>query len=147
MFLTGWMGRGTGESEKLYISKTSEPKIIVVNAKESKMRVQIEQQLRKKGFQIKNYSSAYVIKKHESERDVSHAKFPTRFVLNISGSWRERCFEGGYPILYIIAELVDQNTNETIALYQGSGYTENCSPLSGTIFEEIASMVNDYWKI
>lgn len=146
LFLIGCTGRGTGESEKLYIDKTTEPKIIVVNAEESRMRVKIEQQLRQKGFQIKNFSSTYVIKDHEAERDVAHAKFPTRYVLNISGSWRERCFGGGYPIVFIIAELIDQNNNETVAIYNGSGYTEDCPPLSGTIFEEIAIMVDDYWK-
>jgi len=47
---------------------------------------------------------------------------------------------------YIDAELIDVKTNETVLHYSNSGYSENCPPLSGTIFKDIVEAVTQVWE-
>jgi hypothetical protein len=56
------------------------------------------------------------------------------------------CFAGGYQFDYINTDLIDTKTNETILNISGSGYSENCPPLSGTIFKDIVSGVEGAWQ-
>ena len=74
----------------------------------------------------------------------------TRYVLVIEGSApldaMHRCIAGGYKFDYINVELVDVRTNETILSTSGSGYSEGCAPLSGTIFTDIVSAIESAWK-
>ena len=57
-----------------------------------------------------------------------------------------RCLGGGYKFNHISADLVDAATNETILNVNGSGYSEKCPPVSGTIFSDIANAVNGAWN-
>jgi hypothetical protein len=41
--------------------------------------------------------------------------------------------------------LVDARTNETLVSYSGSGYSEDCPPASGNIFENISLVVANAW--
>ena len=73
-----------------------------------------------------------------------------RFILHIDGyapnTSMTRCFGGGYRFEYIDAELIDVRTNETVLHYSNSGYSENCPPLSGTIFTDIVESVTQVWQ-
>ncbi len=74
----------------------------------------------------------------------------TRFILHIDGyaqnNSMERCFAGGYKFNHIDVELLDTQKNETVFHYSNSGYSENCPPLSGTIFGDIANLTNSAWQ-
>ncbi|MCF6217391.1 MAG: hypothetical protein L3J62_06135 [Gammaproteobacteria bacterium] len=72
-----------------------------------------------------------------------------RFILHIDGyahnTSMTRCF-GGYMFEYINVELIDVRTNETALHYSNSGYSENCPPLSGTIFTDVVELVSEVWE-
>lgn len=73
-----------------------------------------------------------------------------RYVLVIAGAapydLMNRCFGGGFKFDHITADLVDTETNETLLNVNGSGYSENCPPMSGTIFGDIADAVAEAWQ-
>ena len=54
--------------------------------------------------------------------------------------------ESDYKFDYINVELIDVATNETAMHYSNSGYSENCQPLSGTIFADIVNMISSVWE-
>ena len=56
-----------------------------------------------------------------------------------------RCFGGGYKFDHISTGLVHTATNETILNVNGAGYCENCPPMSGSIFGDIADAVDAAW--
>jgi hypothetical protein len=122
-------------------SKIVGPKLVALDAPIAPWLPQIEIRLKQKGFQVKRFS-----------RDQTGAltDLGAQYVLRISGShysgWENRCFGGGYKFDSLLAELVDLKTNESIATVSGEGYSENCPPLSGTIFSDIANMVADRWQ-
>ncbi|HTR88359.1 MAG TPA: hypothetical protein VMI56_28010 [Reyranella sp.] len=58
----------------------------------------------------------------------------------------ERCMGGGYKFKFITAELIDLQTEETLGTYSNSGFSEDCAPLSGTIFGDIARMVASVFR-
>lgn len=74
----------------------------------------------------------------------------SRYVLRIGGEhyagWERRCFGGGYKFHSLTAELLDLASNESIASVSGEGYSEDCPPMSGSIFGDIANMVADRWE-
>lgn len=121
--------------------KISGPKIVALDAPLAPWVPPIEMRLRDKGFQIKRFS-----------RDQTGAltELSARYVLRLGGGhytgWKHRCFGGGYKLEYLMAELVDLQTNQAIASVAGEGYTENCPPMSGTIYRDIANMVADRWE-
>lgn len=73
-----------------------------------------------------------------------------RFIMHVDGfapnSSMTRCFGGGYNFQYINVELIDIETNETAMHYSNSGYSENCPPLSGTIFTDIVKATSSIWQ-
>ena len=121
--------------------KIEGPKVIALDAPMTPWLPQIEVRLKQKGFQVKRFS-----------RDQTGAltEIGARYVLRIGGQhysgWENRCFGGGYKFDGLFAELIDLRTNEAIAAVTGEGYSEDCPPMSGTIFGDIADMVADRWK-
>ena len=112
---------------------------------------QIETRLRAKGFKIKRFASvSEATTKVSSSTTETYNKASTRIILALDGyahnTSMTRCFGGGYNFNYINAELIDAKNNETIAVYYNSGYSENCPPLSGTIFTDITEIVEGTFK-
>jgi hypothetical protein len=95
--------------------------------------VDVEGSLRRAGFTVKR------------GKDVG-----TRYVLVVDGQapleWSGRCLAGGYDFDYLTASLVDTASNETVLTWQGKGMSENCPPLSGTLFRDMAGAVAKAWK-
>jgi hypothetical protein len=116
-------------------------KVIAMDAPLAPWVPQIESRLRQKGFQVKRFSR---------DNSGALADLGANYVLRIGGShytgWEHRCFGGGYKFDSLMAELVDLKANVALASVSGEGYSENCPPLSGTIFEDIAKMVADRWE-
>lgn len=102
---------------------------------------QIELKLRQKGFSVKRIT--------RNETKALDGK-KARYILVLEGSyasgWENRCFGGGYKFDHLTAELIDMEKNESLASVSGEGYSENCPPLSGTIFQDVASAVANQWK-
>lgn len=121
--------------------KITGPKIVALDAPLAPWLAQIENRLRQKGFQVKRFS-----RNQQGALDDMGA----RYVLRIGGEhyagWERRCFGGGWKFHSLMAELVDLKTNEAIASVSGEGYSEDCPPLSGTIFGDMTKMVADRWE-
>ncbi|ROO26781.1 hypothetical protein [Salinisphaera orenii] len=140
----------SGQVTRLTNDPISQPKVLSLDAPDAPWVVEIQQLLAKRGFTVKRWAST---------SDVTRAKRPgsveqfhaasTRYVLVIEGSaplnWSERCFGGGYKFDHISADLVDTRENQTLLNVNGSGYSEGCPPMSGSIFHDIASAVDDVW--
>ncbi|MBQ0796632.1 hypothetical protein [Zhongshania sp.] len=137
----------------IYISdgeKISGPKEIAIQGPRSPWAIKIEHQLKRQGFKALRWASQYQTFEKESD-DKTHLynSAATRYVVRIEGTTHfgeaNRCFGGGYKFNYIVVDLVDIAENKTLASYSGSGYSEGCPPLSGSIFRDAADTVNSQW--
>lgn len=127
------------------------PKIIAMSGVRSPWVYEIEKRLRENGFKIKRMASQNVAVEQVSQTKTEvYNEASARFILVIDGyapnTSMTRCFGGGYRFDYINAELIDVRTNETVLHYSNSGYSENCPPLSGTIFTDIVNGVTEVWE-
>ena len=112
---------------------------------------EIEKRLKEEGFTVLRSGSV-----NESIEVVSGTKMiiyneaSTRYYLSVDAraptDFANRCFGGGYNFDYIYADLIDVSTNETIKSIEARGYSENCPPLSGTIYGDIAKMVSSSFE-
>ncbi len=131
--------------------KITAPKIIAMSGSRSAWVYEIEKRLKSSGFKIKRMVSqnSSVEKVSDTKTDI-YNEASAQYVLHIDGyapnNSMERCFGGGYRFSYINAELIDLGNNETIFHYSNSGYSENCPPMSGTIFGDIANLVESAWQ-
>lgn len=121
--------------------KASGPKVVALDAPLEPWVAQIESRLRQRGFQVK----------HLPRGQTGQATIPgVRYVLRVGGEhyagWGRRCIGGGYEFQSITAELIDQGTHEALATVSAEGYSEDCPPLSGTIFGDITNMVAERWE-
>jgi hypothetical protein len=121
--------------------KISAPKEIVLDAPNAPWVAQIETRLRQKGFKVKR-----IARNERKALDWSNG----RYVLALDGSymtgWGHRCFGGGHKFDYLNAELLDLKENESLLSVSGEGYSENCPPASGTIYEDITAAVAAKWR-
>ena len=140
-------GRVTEQSD----TKLSGPRIIALEAPSAPWVVEIQTRLKEKGFRVLHWSSRTRVTEQTADNRVEHFnQSEARYVLVIEGyapyDWANRCFGGGYRFDQISTDLVDTVTNETILNINGSGYSENCPPMSGTIFSDIANAVDGAWS-
>ncbi len=148
------VGCATGPLVQVSDTQTLGPKIIALDAPRVPWAIEIKNHLRAKGFKVLRWSTkTRVIEQTKSESVEQFNKFKVEYVLVIEGfapydwakRWAGKCIEGCYNFGHISADLVDTATNETILNVTGSGYSEKCHPMSGTIFSDIANAVNDAW--
>lgn len=126
------------------------PRVIALDAPSAPWVIEIQNRLKQKDFQVLRWSSrTRVVEKTNNSRLESYNEAETRYVLVIDGhapyDWANRCFGGGYKFHYISTDLVDAVTNQTILNVNGSGYSEDCPPMSGSIFADIANAVDAAW--
>ena len=128
-----------------------EPKVIAIDAPRTPWVTQIELRLKQRGFRILRWASVKQVQQ-QVDKDTTEQfnSSATRYVLQIEGRAymdpMHRCFGGGFEFEYISADLIDVRTNETLANFSGSGFSEGCPPASGTIFFDVAEMVASRWK-
>ena len=125
-------------------------KVIALDAPATPWVAPIELRLRQKGFKVLRWASQRRVEEQAGEKRVeTFNEASTRYVLVVRGSayldQMNRCFGGGFKFDFINAELVDVKTNETLVTYSGSGYSEDCPPASGNIFENISLLVSNAW--
>jgi hypothetical protein len=84
------------------------------------------------------------------DKDISYQQASARYVVQLNGfaplEWAFRCMGGGYKFNYISAEVIDTKTNQSIYSFNDSGYSENCPPVSGSIFTDLVDGINGLWK-
>lgn len=127
------------------------PRVIALDAPSAPWVIEIQNKLKQRGFTVLRWSTvSRVTERTSSERVEEYNKAEARYVLIIDGhapyDRMNRCFGGGYRFDYISTDLVDTVTNQTILNVNGSGYSENCPPMSGTIFGDIADAVEASWS-
>jgi hypothetical protein len=132
-------------------TKITSPKVIAMDAPRTPWVVEIESRLRKEGFRVLRWSSQKAVQEQTSEtRKESYREASARYILMVRGyvnsDSMHRCFGGGFNFNDLTAELVDAQNNETILSISGSGYSENCPPMSGNLFGNIVNTVKQSWQ-
>ena len=141
-------------SHKMSYSSITEPiddkKVIALSGQRFPWVVEIEQRLKSKGFTVLRYSSVQRVTEKAPDKDVSYQQASARYVVQLNGfaplEWAFRCMGGGYKFNYISAEVIDTKTNQSIYSFNDSGYSENCPPVSGSIFTDLVDGINGLWK-
>ncbi len=149
LFLSGCVavGNQTLEIEE----KISDEKIVAVNINSGGpwMR-EIEKRLKKAGFRVLRASSVNEAIEVSGKKIIKYNEASTRYFLRVDAQaptdLMYRCFGGGYNFNYINADLIDLQTNETLASIESRGYSEGCQPLAGKIYTNITKMVVTSWK-
>lgn len=141
----------TGRIVQISDTKIVGPRVIALDAPRAPWVIEIQNRLKAKGFRVLRWSSrTRVTAQTASNRVEEYNKAEARYILVIEGyapyDWADRCFAGGYKFDYISTDLVDTATNETILNVNGSGFSENCPPMSGSIFSDIANAVDAAWS-
>ena len=141
----------TGKNIIVSDNKAVGPKIVAIDGPRTPWLIEIENRLRQHGFKVLRWASQKHVKEKVTEGRVEEFnEASARYILSIDGyaplDKMHRCFGGGVNFDYINAELIDAKNNETLVNISGSGYSENCPPMSGTIFQDIADAVNNTWS-
>ncbi len=144
-------GCASGRVVQISDAPVTGPKVIALDAPSAPWVIEIQSRLKQKGFKVLRWSSrARVTEKTASNRIEAYNEAEARYVLIIDGyapyDWANRCIGGGYKFSHISTDLVDVVTNETILNVNGSGYSENCPPMSGSIFSDIANAIDGAWQ-
>jgi hypothetical protein len=140
------------KSSEVYATRAVDgARVVALSGARQPWTSEIEKRLRDKGFSVKRFTTvARVSGQVGPDRVETYSEAAARVVLRVDGSAPNtsmtRCFGGGFKFDYITAEVIDTRNNETLATYSNSGYSENCPPLSGTIFSDIVRMVEAVFK-
>lgn len=140
----------SGRVTELSDTKISGPRVIALDAPSVPWVIEIQNRLKAKGFRVLRWSSRTRVTEQTTDNRLEQFnESEARYVLVINGyapyDWANRCFGGGFKFDHISTDLVDTRSNETILNVNGSGYSEGCQPMSGTIFSDIANAVDAAW--
>lgn len=143
-------GCATGSAVHYTDARAVGPKVVAIDAPRLPWVVEIETRLRAKGFKTLRWTSQQRVReKHNDAREIEYAEATARYILVIEGSApmdkMNKCFGGGYNFNYIHAELIDVENNEIVLAVSGEGFSENCPPMSGTIYGDIVEAVDSFW--
>lgn len=144
-------GCATGTKTVFIEDKITGPKVVALQAPRTPWVIEIESRLRQRGYKVLRYASQKkVTEKVTNSRTEEFNEAAARYILSIDGfaplDVMNRCLGGGYKFSQITTELIDVTNNETILTISGAGYSENCAPMSGTIFADIVNGVDSAWK-
>ena len=132
-------------------NKISQAKVIAVNVNTGGpwMR-EIERRLKKQGFKVLRAASVNEAIVVSGKKLIKYNEASTRYFLRVDAAAptdaMRRCFGGGYNFDYFYADLIDLESNETIASIESRGYSEGCQPLAGKIFTNTTLMVVNSWN-
>jgi hypothetical protein len=132
-------------------NKISQAKVIAVNVNTGGpwMR-EIERRLKKEGFKVLRAASINEAIEVSGKKLIKYNEASTRYFLRVDAAAptdaMRRCFGGGYNFDYFYADLIDLESNETIASIESRGYSEGCQPLAGKIFTNTTLMVVNSWN-
>ena len=132
-------------------NKISQAKVIAVNVNTGGpwMR-EIERRLKKQGFKVLRAASVNEAIVVSGKKLIKYNEASTRYFLRVDAAAptdaMRRCIGGGYNFDYFYADLIDLESNETIASIESRGYSEGCQPLAGKIFTNTTLMVVNSWN-
>ena len=110
----------------------------------------IERGLKKAGFKVLRSSSVNEAIEVSGKKIIKYNEASTRYFLRVDAqaptSIAHRCMGGGYMFDYYYADLIDLQSNETVASIESRGWSEGCPPLSGKIFTNTTKMVVNSWE-
>ena len=126
------------------------PRVVALEAPRLPWVMQIERRLRDAGFQVRRFESTQMVTEADGPgRVATYSEASAPYLLRLEGeanlSNMHRCFGGGFNFGYLSAELIDVRSNQTLATYSGSGYSEGCPPMSGKLFTNVTNMVVSAW--
>ena len=139
---------GSTESATFHERATIDgPREVVLVGPRYPWTVEIESRLRERGYAVRRFASTgRVYEQVDVNRAEAYREAAARVALVVHGyaptSGLGRCIGGGFRFDYINAEVIDIMENETLAYYSESGHSEDCAPVSGTIFTDIVDMVD-----
>lgn len=127
------------------------PRVVAMAGARQPWVAEIEKRLREKGVTVKRFVSVTeVTERTGPSRVETYNEALARVVVKIDGSApmgaMYRCFGGGFNFNYITAEVIDLKTQETLASYSNSGYSEGCQPLSKPIYGDIVNTIMAVFK-
>lgn len=131
---------GCSTSQVKVMPQARGDRVVALDAPRTPWVIEIEQKLREAGYRVLRHASGSLVQERTAANRIEqYRESTTRYVLVVQGSDipSRRCFGGGYTFSSISAEVVDTRTNETVSSMTGSGYSENCQPMSGRIFADI----------
>jgi hypothetical protein len=138
-----------GEQTLKVQNKIIAPKEISINLNSGPWMGEIERRLQAEGFKVIISSSSGQTTVTNKDKQFKYNQATAKYFLQINAAARTdlmaRCFGGGYNFDYIYANLIDIQTQETIASIHSRGFSEGCPPLEGAIYTNIAKMVSDSW--
>ena len=132
-------------------NKISQAKVIAVNVNTGGpwMR-EIERRLKKAGFKVLRSGSVNEAIEVSGKKIIKYNEASTRYFLRIDAqaptTFAYRCFGGGFNFDYFYADLIDIQSNETVASIESRGYSEGCQPLAGKIYTNTTKMVVSSWE-
>ena len=132
-------------------NKITDEKVIAVNVNSGGpwMR-EIERRLKKKGFKVLRAASVNEAIEVSGKKLIKYNEASTRYFLRVDAraptDFMHRCFGGGFNFDYFYADLIDLQSNQTIASIESRGYSEGCQPLAGKIYTNTTLMVVNSWE-
>lgn len=147
-FLALSVSFGCAAEKAQYLGPKAEgPVAVALDAGREPWVIDIEQALRVKGIKVYRMpSQKQMIVKVDETTTTQFNAAATRYVLQIDGDTYGRCAGGGYGFTHLTTTLVDTKENVTTMALTQSGHSENCQPLSGVIFSNIAESVLKAWQ-
>ena len=149
LLLTGCVAVGNQTLE--VENKISDAKVIALNVNTGGpwMR-EIERRLKKQGFKVLRAASVNEAIEVSGKKMIKYNEASTRYFLRIDADAPTgamyRCFGGGFNFDYFYADLIDLQSNETIASIESRGYSEGCQPLAGKSYTNTTLMVVNSWN-
>ena len=131
--------------------KIKAPKVVAVNINSGGpwMR-EIERRLKKEGFKVLRAASVNEAIEVSGKKLIKCNEASTRYFLRVDAraptDFMHRCFGGGFNFDYFYADLIDLQSNQTIASIESRGYSEGCQPLAGKIYTNTTLMVVNSWE-
>ena len=123
------------------------PRVLAFIGSRGDVADEIEDRLRDKGFRVKRFASVERITRVTSGGQLAqYDEASARYAVETDARVVVRCFGGGYRLTRIRVDVIDLASNEVVLSLKGSGYTEDCEPMSGTIFADVANAISGSWE-
>ena len=120
--------------------------MLVIVGRRGELVRHLEDVLRERGFKIKRFASVEQMTEQASDgRVVQYNEASARYALETDADVMVRCFGGGFRIRSIRVDVLDLRNNEVVMSLRGGGYSEDCEPMSGTIFRDVADALLGAW--
>lgn len=126
---------------------SSDKTLVLLNS--SKWDIDIKKTLIQSGFALKNMPSVLEVQHDINDTtSVKYNKAETRYgIIQHPGGVVDWClYNQNVKFGEFTLEVVDLKTNESILLVSKGGWTGDCFPARGTLFQELTQALRQNWK-